>query len=367
MKVDLFDYELPPERIAQRPLADRTQSRLLVIDRLRGTRTHARFVDLATFLPPRSLLVLNDTSVIPARLLGTKRDSGGKAEVFLLQRLSPEKTGSSDDPFRAAEPGEPSWGRWTALVSANKKVRVGLVVDLAHGASATLTGVSAEDPSGATWEIALEGTGPIATGLAAIGAPPLPPYIHRDTGPDAADLARYQTVYADKPGAVAAPTAGLHFTPAVLDALAAAGHEIARVTLHVGAGTFLPMRADDTQDHHMHKERFAIPEATAVAIAHARRENRRVVAVGTTSLRALESAARDTGVIAGEGITDLFCVPGFRFRVVDHLLTNFHQPRSTLFMLVSAFAGLEVIKAAYAEAIEREYRFLSYGDASFIL
>jgi len=362
VKVDLFDYELPPERIAQRPLADRTQSRLLVIDRATGARTHSAFTELARHLPPRSLLVLNDTSVIPARLFGTKRGSGGGVEIFLLQRF-----GATNDPFRAAEPGEPSWGKWTALVSANKKVRAGLVVDLAGGASATLLGVSTEDPSGATWEIALEGTTAIAEGLRAIGEAPLPPYIRREDGPDLADVARYQTVYADKPGAVAAPTAGLHFTSEVLDALAAAGHEIARVTLHVGAGTFLPMRADDTQDHHMHKERFAIPDATADAVARARRESRRVIAIGTTSLRALESAARDGGVIAGEGITDLFCVPGFRFRVVDHLFTNFHQPKSTLFMLVCAFAGIDLMKAAYAEAVAKEYRFLSYGDASLIL
>lgn len=365
MKVDLFDYPLPAERIAQRPLDDRTQSRLLVLDRVQGTRTHSAFAGLAGHLPPRSLLVVNDTAVIPARLLGTKRESRGRAEVFLLDRI-----GAESDPFRAPAAGEPSWGRWNAFVSPSKRMRSGLVIDLAHGATATVLERVASDPSGGTFQVALEGTGTIAAGLALVGAPPLPPYIHRDGGPDAADLARYQTVFAEKPGAVAAPTAGLHFTPATLDALAAAGHEIARVTLHVGAGTFLPVRADDTQDHHMHVERYAIPDATAEAIARARRESRRVVAVGTTSLRALESAAQPEaigGVIAGEGITTLFCTPGFRFRVVDHLFTNFHQPRSTLLMLVSAFAGLDAIRAAYLDALEQEYRFLSYGDAMLIL
>ena len=363
MKVDLFDYPLPPERIAQRPLDDRTQSRLLVLDRVRGTRTHGAFTDLPTHLPPRSVLVLNDTAVIPARLLGTKRESKGRAEVFLLHRI-----GAESDPLREAAPGEPSWGRWSAFVSPGKRMRAGLVIDLAHGATATVLERDPSDPSGGTFEIALEGTGPIAEGLRLVGAPPLPPYIHRDdAGPDARDVARYQTVFATKPGAVAAPTAGLHFTPEILDALAAAGHEIVRVTLHVGAGTFLPVRTDDTQDHHMHKERYEIPEATAGAIALARRESRRVIAIGTTSLRALESASRDGGVSAGEGVTDLFCTPGFRFRVVDHLFTNFHQPRSTLLMLVSAFAGVDEVRAAYADALEKQYRFLSYGDAMLIL
>lgn len=360
MRVDEFDYVLPEERIAQRPLAERGASRLLVVDRVRGGLTHAKFADLAAHLPPRALLILNDTSVIPARLVGHKEQTGGRIEIFLLERL-----GAELDPLRAAAPGEPSWGRWRALVSASKKIREGTrVVFGDEVARATIT-VAADAPG--TWEIDLEGKGPLAAGLASIGEAPLPPYIHRDAGPDANDRARYQTVFAANPGAVAAPTAGLHFTPEMLASLEAAGFALARVTLHVGAGTFLPVRADDTEGHHMHRERYDIPEATAAAIARARTEGRPVVAIGTTALRALETASRDGGlVLHGPGVTDIFITPGFRFRVVDALFTNFHMPRSTLVMLVAAFAGLDLVKKAYAEAIAAEYRFLSYGDAMLV-
>jgi S-adenosylmethionine:tRNA ribosyltransferase-isomerase len=357
LRVDLFDYELPEERIAQRPLEDRAASRLLVLERASGEISHRRFREIASLLPPRSLLVLNDTSVIPARLIGRKSGSGGRTEILLLHRI-----GSELDPLAPAKSGEARWGRWAALVTASKKIRPGLTVELEGGRATVVERL----PEEGTFAVDLDGGGDLAAGLSRAGAPPLPPYIRRPEGPDAADLARYQTVFAQRPGAAAAPTAGLHFTPEILSQVADAGHEIARVTLHVGAGTFLPVRADDTDGHRMHVERYDVPVATADAVAGARVAGRKVVAVGTTSLRALESAAAFGGVRAGPGATDLFITPGYAFRTVDALLTNFHQPRSTLVMLVAAFAGLERIRAAYAEALHEGYRFLSYGDATLI-
>lgn len=361
MRVDAFDYFLPPERIAQRPLAERGAGRLLVVDRNLGALTHATFADLAAHLPPRALLILNDTAVIPARLIGRKEGTGGRTEIFLLERI-----GAEVDPLCVAAPGEPSWGRWKAMASASKKIREGTRLVFGEGDTAARATIVKAEPDG-TWEIALEGPGPLAEGLVAIGQSPLPPYIRRENGPDAVDRARYQTVFATHPGAVAAPTAGLHFTDATLAALEAAGFALARVTLHVGAGTFLPVKVDDTDAHHMHRERYDIPEVTAQAIARARTEGRPVVAIGTTVLRTLETASRDGGLVhIGPGVTDIFITPGFRFRVIDALFTNFHMPRSTLVMLVSAFAGLDLVKKAYAEAIEAEYRFLSYGDAMLV-
>lgn len=358
MRVDEFQYELPEERIAQRPLAERGASRLLVLDRRTGARTHSTFARIATHLPPKPVIVLNDTSVIPARLVGTREGTGGRAEVFLLNRI-----GAEMDPM-AVDAGP--WGRWQALVSASKKIRAGAVIVFGEDARATVVEPVLNDTTGGTWIVELEGRGALAEGLAKIGAAPLPPYIRR--GADSDDLSRYQTVFAKRPGAVAAPTAGLHFTPESLAALESAGATIAHVTLHVGAGTFLPVRVDDTSEHHMHRESFDIPAATAETIRLARISSRPVLAVGTTSLRALESAARDGGRVSpGPGATDLFITPGFRFHVVDHLLTNFHAPKSTLLMLVSAFAGLDAIRDAYADALAEGYRFLSYGDAMLIL
>lgn len=370
MKVDLFDYVLPEERIAQRPLPDRAASRLLVLDRRDGTRLHARFRDLAAHLPAGALLVFNDTAVIPARLVGRKEDTGGRVEVFLLERLDapfdPLRPGSAD-----AEPGSaPAWGCWRALVQASKRVRPGTRVRLGdegrqeEAARAPFAEVLAEAGEGA-WEIALHGDGPLDAALSRLGHVPLPPYIRREA--DADDLSRYQTVFAKHPGAVAAPTAGLHFTPEVLARLRDAGHETAHVTLHVGAGTFLPVRVEDVAEHRMHEERFDVPAETAEAVRRARAEGRPVVAVGTTSLRALESAAASDGSLAsGHGSTRLFITPGYRFGVVDALFTNFHAPRSTLLMLVAAFAGLDAIRDAYAEALREGYRFLSYGDAMLV-
>ncbi len=347
MRVDLFDYELPPERIAQRPLEDRAASKLLVLDRKTGRRTHAAFRDIGTFLPPKPLIVLNDTAVIPARILG-KKETGGRAEIFLLERV-----GAPLDPLR-----DPGLGRWKALVTASKKIRPETRIALEAGHAIVREAVPGQE---GTWLVDLEGV----ESLESVGAAPLPPYI--DRAPDAADRTRYQTVFAARPGAVAAPTAGLHFTPEILDALRRGGATIAKVTLHVGAGTFLPIRVDDTAGHRMHWEHFDIPRETADAIAKARLEDRDVLAVGTTTLRALETAARDGGhVHAGPGTTNLFVQPGFRFQVADLLLTNFHQPRSTLLMLVAAFAGLDAMKAAYADALASGYRFLSYGDAMLV-
>ena len=331
-----FDYVLPAELIAQAPAASRTGSRLLYVD---GHRlSDLGFSDLPRLLEPGDLLVFNDTRVINARLRGRKR-TGGDVEM-LVERVT---------------------GPATAIVQlkASHPPRPGGVVELAEGARAT---VLMRD--GRFFTLRFEGTGEVDRWLERHGEVPLPPYIlHR---PDAADADRYQTVYARDPGAVAAPTAGLHFDQPMLDALTRHGVRCAFVTLHVGAGTFQPVQTHTIAEHQMHAERFAIPPLTVDAIAAVRSRGGRVVAVGTTSLRALEAAAHDEGLQAGPGETALFITPGYRFRVVDRLLTNFHLPKSTLLMLVSAFAGFDVIRAAYSHAIRERYRFMSYGDAMLL-
>jgi S-adenosylmethionine:tRNA ribosyltransferase-isomerase len=334
MRVDLFDFDLPPDLIAQRPAAPRDSARLLDVA---PDGLHDRSVrDLPSLLQPGDLLVFNDTRVIPARLLGT-RTSGGKVEALLIRQ-------------QAA-------GRWLAFARPGKRLRIGDT--LTFGALAGR--VSAKHADGSI-DIAFDRSG--AELMAAIeiaGAVPLPPYI-RDGIADARDRADYQTLFAKVDGSVAAPTAGLHFTPELMTALDTAGVRTANVTLHVGAGTFQPVRVDDTDRHVMHSEWGEVPQATADAIANARR----VVSIGTTALRLLESVARDGAMRAWTGETDIFITPGFRFRAVDLLLTNFHLPRSTLFMLVSAFAGLERMKAAYAHAVAERYRFYSYGDCCLL-
>jgi S-adenosylmethionine:tRNA ribosyltransferase-isomerase len=357
-----FDYVLPPERIAATPAAKRDDARLLVMDRAGGRRKHTRFADLIGHLPPGALLVLNDTRVFPARLRGRKA-TGGAFEFLLTRRVSTEARA----PGTFSEVWE-ALGRGLGSERATPTFEVGEVrielVDRRGGGS-----------------VLLRATGPGASLLAAletVGEVPLPPYIEAarrearrndGTGAHAVDdRARYQTVYAAEAGAVAAPTAGLHFTPELLAAAQAAGHEIAFVTLHVGPGTFRPVEVEDPAAHRMDAEWFRISPATAEAIARARAEGRRVVAVGTTVVRTLEAAARANGgvVAAGEGETDLFLTPGARFQVVTDLVTNFHLPRSTLLMLVAAFAGRERVLEAYAEAVALGYRFYSYGDAMFI-
>lgn len=337
MLISEFDFDLPPELIAQAPLAQRSGSRLLhlpssgPVDRL--------FTDLPALLNDGDLLVVNDSRVIPARLFGTKA-TGGKVEV-LVERIT--------DTCSAL-----------AMVRASKSPPAGSTIELPGGATATVTGRQAE-----FFELTF--SEPVLDLLTAHGQMPLPPYITRTPGDD--DAARYQTVYANEPGSVAAPTAGLHFDDALLNALAARGVQIVRVTLHVGAGTFSPVRVDDLAQHVMHSERYEISEQTADAIAGARDRGGRVIPVGTTALRTLEgAAAADPAgqVRATSGETNLFISPGYRFRVADGLITNFHLPRSTLLVLVSAMAGVDAIRAAYAHAVAQRYRFFSYGDAMFI-
>jgi S-adenosylmethionine:tRNA ribosyltransferase-isomerase len=354
-----FDYLLPPECIAATPAAERDDARLLVMDRTSGARKHVRFRDLLAHLPPRALLVLNDTRVFPARIRGRK-PSGGTFEFLLTRCVSND---------RAVAPAgfSETWEGLTRGLGSERAPRAFEV-----GAGVRVEIVDRRDGGRAL----LRATGPGASLLAAleeIGEVPLPPYIEaaRKRGAGAGvvdDRARYQTVFADEPGAVAAPTAGLHFTPELLVAARAAGHEIARVTLHVGPGTFRPVEVDDPSGHRMDAEHFRISPEAVEAIAGARAERRRVVAVGTTVVRTLEASARANGgaVVAGEGATDLFILPGARFEVVTDLVTNFHLPRSTLLMLVSAFAGRDNVLGAYAEAVAHGYRFYSYGDAMLI-
>jgi S-adenosylmethionine:tRNA ribosyltransferase-isomerase len=330
-----FDYPLPPELIAQHPLPGRSDSRLLRVgpDRLRDLRV----ADLPGLLAPGDLLVLNDTRVIPARLLGRKA-SGGRIELMVERMVDAHRV--------------------LGMLRASHPPATGSRLDF-DGSQATVV-----SRDGAFGEVEFDD--PAMDVMARAGRVPLPPYIERDPGPD--DRARYQTVYARSPGAVAAPTAGLHLDEALLARLRARDVATAFVTLHVGAGTFLPVRDEDLGRHTMHAERYAVPAATADAVANARARGARVVAVGTTSLRALEAAATgpDGCPAAGDGETDLFILPGYRFRVVDRLLTNFHLPRSTLLMLVSAFAGADTIRRAYAHAIAQRYRFFSYGDAMLL-
>jgi S-adenosylmethionine:tRNA ribosyltransferase-isomerase len=326
-----FDYHLPPERIAQEA-APRGESRLLVLDRT-GPDRHARVRDLPRLLRPGDLLVLNDTRVIPARLYG-QRASGGRMEVLLIERRGERE--------------------WDALVKPGRRAQPGTAIGFDAGLSAEVMDKREDGRH------LLRFSEPVEPHLDRLGHIPLPPYIHRPDTPE--DRERYQTVYARHPGSVAAPTAGLHFNEELLREIESAGIEIARVTLHVGIGTFKPVSAERTEEHRMESERYEIGEETAAALRRARR----VVAVGTTVVRTLESAARDGEVQPGSGSTALFITPGFRFQVVDALLTNFHLPRSTLLMLVSAFAGREKVLAAYEEAIREGYRFYSYGDAMLV-
>ena len=337
MRVSDFDYALPEELIAQHPAPERTASRMLHLDAQSGVLRDLRFADLPELVAPPDVLVLNDTRVIKARLAGRK-STGGKIELMVERETGEHEALAL---IRASHPPRPG----TELV-VGEGVRV-LVLDREQDL------YRVRFPESRLEDV-----------LERHGAVPLPPYITH--APEAADAERYQTVYAARPGAVAAPTAGLHFDSPTLDRLAAQGVGVARVTLHVGAGTFQPVRTETVEDHRMHRERYDVPQSTLEAIQAARAAGGRVLAVGTTALRALESAARTGTLCAGSGETDLFIYPGFRFRVVDRLLTNFHLPRSSLLMLVAAFAGLDRIRQAYAHAIEQRYRFFSYGDAMLI-
>jgi S-adenosylmethionine:tRNA ribosyltransferase-isomerase len=335
MRLSDFDYELPPELVAQHPAASRTASRLLHLDGRTGALEDLQFPAIIDLLQPNDLLVVNDTRVIKARLHGHK-DSGGEVEV-LIERIVDSNRALAQ--VRASK--SPKTGR--RLVLGGEEVMV-------------------KGRDGEFFE--LEFPGDVLASLEAHGEIPLPPYITHAA--DAGDEARYQTVYARSPGAVAAPTAGLHFDDALLAKLDAKGVARASLTLHVGAGTFQPVRTDDVSSHVMHSERYSVPQATVDAVAMARAKKGRVVAVGTTALRALESAASSGSLQAGSGETRLFVVPGYKFNVVERLVTNFHLPRSTLLMLVSAFAGRENIRRAYEHAVRGRYRFFSYGDAMLI-
>ena len=343
----LYDYALPQDRIAQEPAEQRDAARLLVLDRQSGASRDARVADLGRrFLRAGDCLVVNDTRVLPARLLGSIGGTAQDVEVLLLHPVGP----TAED--------------WAALLRPARRCPVGTVITLADGAArATIT---AREEMGRA-RVRLNGAGEVPAFLETHGLPPLPPYIRRYRKPGAEDWARYQTVYATRPGAVAAPTAGLHFTEDLLAELGARGIEIHRVTLHVGPGTFRPVRAERLAEHRVEAERYEVPPATAAAVDRARRRRSRVVAVGTTTVRALETAARPDGsVVPGAGWTDLTIVPGHEFRAVDALLTNFHLPRSSLLLLVAAFAGRERVLAAYAHAVAAGYRFYSYGDAMLV-
>jgi S-adenosylmethionine:tRNA ribosyltransferase-isomerase len=353
VRVDLFDFDLPEERIALRPAEPRDTAKLLLVEP--GKPLADKSVgDLPSLLRPGDLLVFNDTKVIPARLFGLRRREGASAsvEATLHMRTGPD--------------------RWLAFARPGKRLAVGDRIAFGHDGNACLLGALeatvAEKRDGREVLLVFDLSGPILDEqIAAAGHIPLPPYIASKRGDDARDRADYQTIYAREEGAVAAPTAGLHFTPELFAAFDQRGIERRFVTLHVGAGTFLPVKADDTADHRMHAETGHVPAATADAINAARTRGGRIVAVGTTSLRLLESAAAADGRLgAWSGATDIFITPGYRFKLVDGLMTNFHLPRSTLFMLVSAFAGLGAMRAAYAHAIASGYRFYSYGDASLL-
>ncbi len=339
MKVDLFDFDLPADRIAQQPAEPRDSARLLHVGETLGDRSVR---DLPGLLAPGDILVFNDTRVIPTRLWGRRGEAA--IEATLHKPVGPVT--------------------WLAFARPGKRLRVGDRVVFAPDFAATV----AEKHDGGEVALAFDvAPGELIPLLERYGAMPLPPYIKRAKPGDAADRDHYQTIYAARDGAVAAPTAGLHFTPALLEAIRARGVETVFLTLHVGAGTFLPVKADDTGDHLMHAEWGSLSADAAARINAARARGGKVTAVGTTSLRLLESAAGpDGGVAPYDGDTAIFITPGYRFRVVDRLMTNFHLPRSTLFMLVSALAGLERMKAAYAHAIGTGYRFYSYGDASLL-
>ncbi len=346
MRLEDLDYDLPADRIAAEPLADRAAARLLVLCREAGGVAHHHVRDLPALLDPGDLLVLNDTRVLPARV-GARRRSGGRVELTFLEPLPDAK------------------GAWEALARAGGRLQPGEALAGPGGVRLVLLQPAGEG----RWGVRVEGLA-VEDLLARHGRPPLPPYIGRAPGDlrEALDRERYQTVYAREPGAVAAPTAGLHFTAGLLAALADRGVGHAFVTLHVGLGTFAPVRVADLDEHPMHAERFCVPAATAAAVRAARERGGRVVAVGTTVVRALEAAVGPDGVPGpAKGRTRLLIQPGWPFRAVDALLTNFHLPRSTLLALVCALGGRERVLAAYAEAIGQGYRFYSYGDAMLLL
>jgi len=348
MKTAEFDYELPPERIAQEPLPDRTAARMMVLDRAGGRPIHTQVAALPDFLRAGDLLVLNDTRVIPARIFGRRDDTGGRVELLLVEEIEP--------------------GRWVALWRAGFRPRPGMKLTLAGGA---IRGEVADEAAGGRVTVDLASDPPLTDVLDREGFAPVPPYIRRPRGKSRLtdlDRARYQTVFARRPGAVAAPTAGLHFSKELLAETERRGIRHTAVTLHVGPGTFLPVRTDEVERHVMEEERYEITAETVRAVNACRESGGRVVAVGSTVVRTLETAAGADGrPVCARGRTALFIRPPYEFKVVGAMLTNFHLPRSTLLMMVCAFAGREAVLAAYREAIRLRYRFYSYGDCMLIV
>ena len=347
-----YNYDLPEYLIAQKPAIRRDQSNLMCVNRKTGVLSHHRFHQICDFMKPGDVLVVNDTAVIPGRLEG-KKNTGGKVEVLISDFVGGLRSNRENGHFVSE-----------CIVKASKRPKSGTKIDFEEGLSAVVL-----KSGNGTQTLRFYSDSDFISLLYRIGKVPLPPYIKRVAGqaPPCNDMTSYQTVYASSVGAIAAPTAGLHFTQDLLSQLSAAGVKIVPLTLHVGYGTFLPVRVDDIRSHKMHSERFAISEQTAEAINAARAAGKRVIAVGSTSMRTLEYVSDAKGFVkAGSGSCDLFISPGYRFKVVDSLLTNFHLPKSTLLMLVSAFADPESIFRAYHEAIKRRYRFYSYGDAMFI-
>ena len=354
--LDAYQFHLPEELIAQHPAKRRDQSRLLVLDRATGRLRDAVFADLPDLLPPSCCIVANNSRVVPARLIGSK-PSGGRVEFLLLTPLPLLERQCRQDGWSTA--------RAEGLLRSSKRLKPGL--EVAFGPDLSLTVIDAMDFGRARVELAWRGE--LSVLLNSLGQVPLPPYIRGGQG-ESGDTERYQTVYAhpDKAGSVAAPPAGLYFTPELRAQLAAAGHDLAEVTLHVGYGTFSPVRCQDLRQHDMHAEYVEIPESTVQAVAHARTEGRTVLAVGTTTVRALEGAIAQAGRLEPfGGWVNIFITPGFQFQAVDAILTNFHLPGSTLLALVSAFAGRERILEAYGHAVRQGYRFYSYGDAMLII
>lgn len=341
MKTSDFYFDLPQELIAQDPLEDRSSSRLLVLDKESGKTQHRVFRDIIEYLNPGDCLVVNNTKVIPARLYGSKIGTDAKIEVLLLKRRENNV--------------------WETLVKPGKKCRVGARISFGEG---LLIGEVIDVVDEGNRLIRFEYEGIFEEILDKLGQMPLPPYIHHQLK----DKNRYQTVYAKHDGSAAAPTAGLHFTPELLEEIKKKGVHIAHVTLHVGLGTFRPVKVEDVTDHHMHSEFYIVEPEQAELINRVKKEGRKIVAVGTTSCRTLESATDENGILkAGSGWTDIFIYPGYSFKMIDRLITNFHLPESTLMMLVSALAGKDKIMAAYEEAVKERYRFFSFGDAMFIM
>lgn len=348
MRTDAFDYVLPPDRIAQHPASRRQDARMLVVDRASGRLAHRQFTDFPSLFQPDDVLILNDTRVIPARMVGRKHPSGGRVEVFFLEDLGD--------------------GDWEALLRSSRRPRPGSTILLGSGVARAEV---VSDLGDGRCVLRIDSPSPFPAVLDTEGATPLPPYIHRGrptTEELSRDRERYQTVYAESPGAVAAPTAGLHFTEEMIAAIRARGIQVETVTLHVGMGTFRPVSAENVADHEMASERYLLPPATADAIREARSRAGRIVAVGSTSVRTLETCSDESGEVRpGSGRTDLFIYPPYAFRAVDMMLTNFHLPRSTLLMMVCALGGRDLILQAYREAVRLEYRFYSYGDCMLIL